>query len=68
MAAFYFFIDSISPKKKEIKKTKWFWRVSIMKNMKKNREISRFGIQSLAKNINGQLKNLGGVVKRFYWK
>jgi hypothetical protein len=37
-----------------------------MKNMKKNREISRFGIQSLAKNINGQLKNLGGVVKRFY--
>jgi hypothetical protein len=28
--------------------------------MKKNRQISRFGFQSLAKNGNGQLKILGG--------
>jgi hypothetical protein len=33
--------------------------------MKKNRQIFRFGFQSLAKNINGQLKNLGGWLSDF---
>jgi hypothetical protein len=55
-AAVYFFIDSILPKKKKLEKLSDSGGFQSPKAWKKNRQISRLGFPSLAKNIERQLK------------